>query len=66
MAQRIGDIIVDQGTAERSAVEKAADVGTKTGKRVGDVLIEEGILDETDLYQAVARRHGNTRVGSRR
>lgn len=58
MAQRIGDIIVDQGTAERSAVEKAADVGTKTGKRVGDVLIEEGLLDETDLYQAVARRHG--------
>jgi type IV pilus assembly protein PilB len=58
MTKRIGDIIVEQGSAERAEVESAALVGQSTGTRIGEVLVNQGILDDKDIYQAVALRHG--------
>lgn len=54
----LGDILVDLGAAERDDVEKAASVARSTGAPIGDVLQADDVVEETDLYRALAVQHG--------
>lgn len=55
---RIGDVIVARGIVPRADVEAAAAVARTAGRRLGEVLLERGLIDERELYRALAERWG--------
>ena len=56
--RRIGDVIVQLGFAERGLVEGVVDAGRAQGIPLGHALIEAGIVDSSQLAQALAERNG--------
>src|ERR671910_658307 len=56
--RRIGDVIVQLGFAERELVEQVVHRGRKDGMALGQSLIEAGIVDASQLAQALAERNG--------
>jgi type IV pilus assembly protein PilB len=56
--RRIGDVIVMLGFAERDVVERVVAEGRNSGVPLGQALIEAGIVDSTQLAQALAERNG--------
>ncbi len=55
---RVGDVVVAHGVAKRDDVESAAADAKRQGRRIGDVLVERRLLDERELYRALAERWG--------
>ena len=55
--KRLGDLLVDAGAASREDVERAIEVGKRSGRRLGEVLIEQSFALERDVYQQLARLH---------
>jgi len=51
---RLGDLIVNAGLAERSAVEQAAAEARSHHERIGETLTRQGIVEATDIYRALA------------
>jgi len=56
--RRIGDVIVQLGFAERGLVERVVSEGRAQGIPLGQALIEAGIVDASQLAQALAERNG--------
>jgi type IV pilus assembly protein PilB len=57
-ARFIGDVVVDLGFADRSAVEKAIVTARQTGRRTGQVLVEDGAITSDQLARVIAERFG--------
>ncbi|MEW5853009.1 MAG: GspE/PulE family protein [Myxococcota bacterium] len=55
---RLGDYLVSMGSVSRAVVEEAAAASAKAGKLLGETLVERNIVDERDLYRALATNHG--------
>jgi type IV pilus assembly protein PilB len=55
--RRIGDVIVKLGFAERERVESVVAQGGR-GAALGQLLLEAGIVDSSQLAQALAERNG--------
>jgi type IV pilus assembly protein PilB len=56
--RRIGDVIVQLGFAERGVVERVVEEGRGRGLALGQSLIEAGLVDSSQLAQALAERNG--------
>jgi type IV pilus assembly protein PilB len=56
--RRIGDVIVQLGFAERELVERVVEHCRVRGIALGKALIEAGIVDSSQLAQALAERNG--------
>jgi type IV pilus assembly protein PilB len=56
--RRIGDVIVQLGFAERGVVERVVEDGRVRGLPLGQALIDAGIVDSSQLAQALAERNG--------
>jgi type IV pilus assembly protein PilB len=56
--RRIGDVIVQLGFAEREVVEQVVDNGRQAGVPLGQALMEAGIVNSSQLAQALAERNG--------
>ena len=56
--RRIGDVIVQLGFAERELVESVVEDGRRNGMPLGQALIEAGIVNSSQLAQALAERNG--------
>lgn len=57
MGERLGEELVRAGMATLEEVESAAAAGMAEHHRLGEVLIERGVLEERDLYHALAALH---------
>jgi type IV pilus assembly protein PilB len=55
--RRIGDVIVQLGFAERELVERVVEHGRRDGLPLGQALIEAGIVNSSQLAQALAERN---------
>lgn len=55
--QRLGDALQDAGLATTEELTSAAAEATATHHRLGEVLIDRGVLDERDVYRALALLH---------
>lgn len=55
---RLGDELVELGLVERPSVEAAAAHAVSTGQRLGEVLLADMLVDEADLWLALARQRG--------
>ncbi len=53
--QRIGDYLVEQGLADREAVEAAVMESRITGERIGNILVRNGFLRYADLVKAILK-----------
>ena len=53
---RVGDVVVTHGVVKRDAVEGAAADAHRQGRRIGEILLERGLLDERELFRALAER----------
>jgi type IV pilus assembly protein PilB len=58
LKRRIGDVIVQLGFAERELVERVVENGRRDGLPLGQALIEAGIVNSSQLAQALAERNG--------
>ncbi len=56
--KRLGDALLDAGLATTDELTSAAAEGTKEHHRLGEVLIEHGVVEERDVYRALAALHG--------
>ncbi len=56
--ERLGDIVVNLGFCDRSAVEDAVAVAAESGELLGQVLLERGALTTDQLAIAMAKRFG--------
>ena len=56
--RRIGDVIVQLGFAEREMVEQVVEQGRREGLPLGQALMEAGIVNPSQLAQALAERNG--------
>jgi type IV pilus assembly protein PilB len=56
--RRIGDVIVQLGFAERERVEAVGGDGRRAGVPLGQALIDAGVVDSSQLAQALAERNG--------
>ncbi len=56
--RRIGEVVVDLGFADRSAVERAVAAARSQRKPTGQVLVEQGVLRQDQLARVVAERFG--------
>jgi type IV pilus assembly protein PilB len=56
--RRIGEVIVQLGFAEREVVEKVVELGRRDGMPLGQALIEAGVVNSSQLAQALAERNG--------
>jgi type IV pilus assembly protein PilB len=56
--RRIGDVIVQLGFAERELVEEVVERGRREGMALGQALMEAGIVNSSQLAQALAERNG--------
>jgi type IV pilus assembly protein PilB len=56
--RRIGEVVVDLGFADRSAVEQAVAAARSQRKPTGQVLVEQGVLRQDQLARVVAERFG--------
>ncbi|MES2306717.1 MAG: GspE/PulE family protein [Gemmatimonadota bacterium] len=57
MLQRLGDELVRTGTATSEVVEAAVVEARRGHHRLGDMLLERGVVNERDLYRALATIH---------
>jgi type IV pilus assembly protein PilB len=53
----LGDVLVNMGAVPRKVVEESITHQTP-GRKIGEALLEEGLINEGDLYAALARQHG--------
>jgi type IV pilus assembly protein PilB len=56
--RRIGDVIVQLGFAEREVVEQVVERGRRDGLPLGQALLEAGVVNSSQLAQALAERNG--------
>src|ERR671927_440122 len=56
--RRIGDVIVQLGFAERELVERVVELGRRDGLPLGQALLEAGVVNSSQLAQALAERNG--------
>jgi type IV pilus assembly protein PilB len=56
--RRIGDVIVQLGFAERELVEQVVEHGRRDGVPLGQALMDAGIVNSSQLAQALAERNG--------
>src|SRR5215218_8682411 len=55
--RRIGDVIVQLGFAEREMVERVVEHGRRDGLPLGQALIQAGVVNSSQLAQALAERN---------
>jgi type IV pilus assembly protein PilB len=55
---RLGDLLVQAGTATRDAVERAAATSHAQARRLGEALIDAGDAEELEVYRALAAQWG--------
>ncbi len=55
---RVGDLLVEQGSVDRSTVEAAVDESRLRGAKLGETLLAQSHVTETDLYRALALQYG--------
>jgi type IV pilus assembly protein PilB len=55
--RRIGDVIVQLGFAERELVERVVENGRRDGVPLGQALIDAGVVNASQLAQALAERN---------
>lgn len=53
---RLGDELVELGLIERPSVEAAAAYAVSAGRRLGEVLLADMLVDEADLWLALAHQ----------
>ena len=54
--QRIGEVLVQQGTISERQLRQALEMQQQSGKKIGRVLVEIGLLTEEVLADAIARQ----------
>src|SRR5258708_5045148 len=55
--KRLGELLVEWGTANTKDVEKALEHGKKQGLRIGDALIDLKLVADSEVYKALASQH---------
>ncbi|MDX2262032.1 MAG: ATPase, T2SS/T4P/T4SS family [Gemmatimonadales bacterium] len=58
MKRRLGEELVAAGLATTEEIESAAAESAVSHQRLGEVLIAHGVLEERDVYRALATLHG--------
>ena len=58
MKKRLGEALVQSGLASADEVEAAAAEAAVSHHRIGEVLVAHGILEERDIYRALATLYG--------
>ena len=58
MRQRLGPALVQAGLVSSDEVEAAVEEGIRSGRRLGEILVDQGLLEERDVYRALAALHG--------
>ena len=56
--RRLGDVIVELGFADRGIVEATVALAREDGRPIRQALVESGIVDSSQLAQALAERNG--------
>jgi type IV pilus assembly protein PilB len=56
--QRLGDVVVELGFAERDVVEDAVAYAKERGRSLGEALVEAGAVSSDQLARALADRNG--------
>ena len=56
--RRLGDVVIELGFADRGIVEATVALAREDGRPIGQALVESGIIDSTQLAQALAERNG--------
>ncbi len=56
--RRLGDVIVDLGFADRGIVEATVALAREDGSPIGQSLVKAGVVDSSQLAQALAERNG--------
>lgn len=56
--ERLGDMLVRDGSIARESMELAAPQAKLAGLKLGEFLIHEGLVPERDVYRALARQNG--------
>ena len=54
----LGDILVELGSVRRDDAERAARAARRSDRPIGTQLLAEGLVQETDLYRALAIQRG--------
>ena len=54
--QRIGEVLVEQGTISEKQLQLALDLQKQSGKKIGRVLVESGAVTDEVLADAIARQ----------
>ena len=57
-AEKIGELLLRNGTVTQEQLAKALEVQRGTTKRIGEVLIELGLTTEHDIASALSRQLG--------
>ncbi|MEJ8566576.1 ATPase, T2SS/T4P/T4SS family [Elongatibacter sediminis] len=55
---RLGDVLVEMGLVDRGSVEEVARDAATEGRSFESALLARGLVDEAELYRALAVRHG--------
>jgi type IV pilus assembly protein PilB len=56
--KKIGEILVNWGVIEQSALDEALQYATDNGRRVGEALVELELCEEDDVVKALATQFG--------
>lgn len=54
--KRIGEVLIEEGLVERTALEKALKKQEKEGGRVGEILVQRGAVTEENLVFALSKQ----------
>jgi type IV pilus assembly protein PilB len=57
-ADKIGDILVDEGLINRQQLADAVEEQKMTGERLGDIMIRKGWIGQAELARAMAKQTG--------
>jgi len=58
MADKLGEILLDNKLLTTEQLEKALDEQKKSGGRLGTILIKQGVVEDNDLLQFLSQQHG--------
>jgi type IV pilus assembly protein PilB len=56
--KKIGEILIDHGSAAQDQIVSAITAARDSGKRVGEVLVEQGVCTEVQVAKALAEQFG--------
>jgi len=63
--RRIGEILLEHGALQPTALDRGVVISQRKGMRLGEVLVEEGLVtrEQVDAALAEQRRHKGRRIG---